>query len=140
MKFIAILLLIVALYVESIFTTLPVVLMALVLITIFSKDHFVFSLAFFFGVLLDSLLVRHVGQTSVLFLFSVLLIFLYERKFETRSLPFVIGSSFVLSFFYLLFYQSPYILLQVVTSCIVTSFFFILLSAIAPVRTVKHII
>ncbi len=140
MKFIAILLLIVALYVESIFTTLPVVLMTLVLITIFSKDHIVFSLAFLFGVLLDSLLVRHIGQTSVIFLFSVLLIFLYERKFETRSLPFVVGSSFVLSFFYLLFYQSPQIFLQIVTSSILTSFFFILLSAIAPARAAKRMI
>ncbi|MBI5044570.1 MAG: hypothetical protein HZC02_01460 [Candidatus Levybacteria bacterium] len=140
MKIALVFLLIIALYIEAVFTSLPIVLMALLLVTVFTKDTFVFGLSFIFGLLIDIFLVRHIGQSSLFFICSVLLVFLYERKFETKSLPFIVGASVVLSSAYFFVYPSPHPFLQIIISSIVASANFLLFSVILGQKTAKHLI
>ena len=91
--FIAILLLL-ALILEGTVTSLPLVLICLLCFAIIFRSPAIFFIAFISGLLLDLLTLHAVGGASIYFLFFLLLVFLYQRKYEIDSLPFVILSSF----------------------------------------------
>ena len=113
---------------EATVTTLPLVLLALLCLAVARRKSWVFSLAFISGILLDILLVRTVGITSLLFLIFLFIILLYERKYEIRTLPFVVISSFVGTLLYGMVFSLPFLFLQAVLSSIVTSIVFVLFS------------
>jgi len=109
------------LFLEGTVLSLPLVLVLLLCITIVYKKVFVFPLAFFFGLLLDVLLVRPLGETSLFFCVFLLLILLYKRKYEIDSLLFVLFSSFVGSFVYLFLFKYTDVILQSIISCGIAS-------------------
>lgn len=82
-------------------TTLPFSIAVLLMLYIWYKDSFVFAVAFILGVFLDAMLVRDIGKTSLFFVVLLLVVFLYERRFEIDSIYFVFLSSILASLAYL---------------------------------------
>lgn len=107
-----------ALLLEVSLTSLPLVLVALIILYIFTKNTSVIALGFFLGLILDSLLVRQFGATSLFFSLFLLLVHLYERKFEIRTLPFAVIAVLVGTLFYSLLFKTPLLFGQI----LVTSF------------------
>lgn len=87
--------------IEATFITIPLVLIFLINFLVIEKKSWVFPAAFCFGLMLDILTLRYLGSTSLFFVTFLFIINLYERKFETSNLFFVLFASFVGSFFYL---------------------------------------
>lgn len=81
-------------------TTIPFILVALLLLYIYSRNELIFFLGFFCGILLDLLQVRTIGFTSLFFLFFLFFVFLYQRKFEIGSYYFIFLILVIGSFFY----------------------------------------
>ncbi len=109
---------------EGTTVSVPLSFIALLLLTIYKRDSFVFFPAFFSGIFLDVLLLRPIGATSLYFLIFCFLILLYQRKYEIRSYPFVIVSSFIGSYFYLLILNGSAALgLSIISSIVALSLF-----------------
>lgn len=102
-----------ALFLEGSITTLPLVLLVLLIFTVVFRQSFVFGVAFLSGLLLDVLLMRPVGQTSVVFVLFVLFVRLYERKFEIETVPFMVFASALGSLIYGIVFGIPDLLLEV---------------------------
>lgn len=101
---------VIALLLEGTVTSLPLVFVALVIVTIAMRNLFLFLLAFISGIFLDAFALRPLGETSIFLLLCVFLILLYQRKYEINSYPFVFLASFVGSLIYLLIfgYRNPF--------------------------------
>lgn len=110
-------LLLIALFLQGTVTTVPLALVVLLISGIHVKQK-AFILAFFAGLLLDILLIRNLGITSLFFLIFSALFMLYQRKYEINSYPFVLVSSFAGSYLYLLLFERASIL-QAGISCII---------------------
>ncbi|HVA97011.1 MAG TPA: hypothetical protein VND99_05125 [Candidatus Acidoferrales bacterium] len=76
------------------------------------RNPFVFSLAFLTGVLLDAFALRPIGGTSIFFLVSILLVLLYQRKYEINTYPFVFIASFIGSIVYLIVFGYQAVIVQ----------------------------
>ncbi len=74
---------------------LPLVWAVLLVIAIVRRDGLVFPLGFLAGIALDVLTVHPIGTSSSIFMVLLFLVFLYERKYEIYSLPFVVIATFV---------------------------------------------
>jgi hypothetical protein len=74
----------------------------------------VFTISLIGGVLLDILLVRSLGVTGLLGLFVALLCFAYERKYQVRSLTFIVIASMLLCVIYCLVFAVPALLLKTI--------------------------
>ena len=81
MWFILILILFFLSFLETI-TTLPLVLIVLLCFSVVFKKPWVFVLAFFMGLILDLLQLRHLGQTSLFFIVFLIVVFMYDRRFK----------------------------------------------------------
>lgn len=126
MSFIIISLLCFFIIIEGTITTLPLVLIVLLCVTVYKKSSWVFLYALLSGLLLDIFTLHTVGSSSIYFLSFILLILLYQRKYEINSVPFVLTTSFIGTFFYLLLFGYNNIVLQAsVSSAFAVSFFFI---------------
>ena len=117
MWFILVLILFFLSFLEAI-TTLPLVLIVLLCLTIVFKRSMLFALAFFTGLFLDIFQLRNLGQTSLFFLIFLVIVLLYERKFEIKTKPFVFISTFVGALFYLLLFNYDYVLAQALVSSV----------------------
>ena len=135
MAIIFLLVLLLIVFFEGAVTTLPLILIFLLCATILRKEHSLFPIAFFAGLLLDLLQVRPVGSTSIYFVICLFLVLLYQRKYEIDSYPFVAASGFLASFGFLLFFGGGNIFLQsVLSSC-----FAVLLYALTKKTTLQRI-
>lgn len=101
-----------ALLLETSFVQLPLVLLVLLSFIVIYQSEIVFIAGLFFGILLDALLFRAVGITSLFFLIFLSIIFLYQQKFELRTISFVFVFSFFGSISYLLFFGYTNLLVQ----------------------------
>ncbi len=119
--------LIASLFFESSLTSLPLLVGALILCAVLTRKSWVFLAAFLAGVIFDALTLRTVGTTATFFLVLIFLIFLYENKFETETLPFVFISTFFSSFAFLIFLGFGSLLLQALVVALITSLLFQLL-------------
>lgn len=72
------------------------------------------------GIILDSLLVRRLGETSLFFLAFFLVVCLYEWKFEIASLSFLAIASFLGSAAFLTMFGSTNVLVQSIVSTLFT--------------------
>jgi hypothetical protein len=112
------------LIIETTIWKIPFVLLLLLQIAIFFQIEWTFFIALLLGIFVDALSFRQIGTTSIFFLGFLLLIFLYEQKFELRTPAFVILMSFLGSFFYCLFFLHTHFLSQVLLSIIIGVCFF----------------
>ena len=113
-----------ALLIEGTVTTLPIVLLFLLVFTVLLRSHAIFTLAFFAGLLLDLFAIRPLGQTSLFFTILLLLIFLYERKYEIATFPFVLFSSFLSVFLYIKLFGYENAFLQAVFGMVLAGLLF----------------
>jgi len=132
MWFILVLMLFFATILEAI-TTLPLVLIVLLCLTIVFKKSWIFALAFFMGLFLDLFQLRNLGQTSLFFIVFLIIVLLYERKFEIKTKPFVFISTFIGTLFYLLVYSNDYIFVQALVSALIAVLIFKFLIRSRPV-------
>lgn len=109
---------------QSSVTTIPLVLLLLLNIAVVSKKTSVFVLAFFCGLTLDIMLSNYLGETSIFYIVFLAVVFLYERKFDIQTFPFVFISSLVGSFIYLSFYDSRFLLIESFASAFISILFF----------------
>ena len=102
MKLFSIVLLSLALVLESSVTTIPLVFLSLVSLMVIKKENWIFLYGFLFGALLDLFSFRILGISSAFFVTFLFLILLYQRKFEIATNYFVLGACFIGSFSFLL--------------------------------------
>lgn len=119
MKLLIIILLTLSLILESSITTIPLIVPVLVVSTVILRDYAVFLFAFVFGILLDILSFNTVGISSVFFSFLVFLILIYERKFEINTPSFIIFSTLLSSFLFLIFFQRGNLIIQPLISTVI---------------------
>ncbi|MBI2443197.1 MAG: hypothetical protein HYV40_04815 [Candidatus Levybacteria bacterium] len=116
-------LLLLAVIVEGTVVSLPFVLSLLIVFHIVYRSWWVLVAAFVAGLLLDSMLFRQLGQSSLLFLSLLFLMIVYERRFEVQSkLFFLLAQGFGISSYLLFFGSSAFVLqtlLIVLFGCIV---------------------
>lgn len=113
MKSLLFILLVLSLIFESSVTTLPLVLIILLVFTLKYKLNYVFWIALVFGILFDILSFRQIGLSSVYFSIVLFLVLLYQSKFEIATNTFVLVSAFLSSLaFLILFGFQNYIFLQ----------------------------
>ncbi|MBI2622534.1 MAG: hypothetical protein HYW64_00340 [Candidatus Levybacteria bacterium] len=77
----------------GVLTTLPLAFILLVVFYALKRETWLFIAAFFAGVVLDVILVRTIGATSLFFVIFLFLEELYARKFETATFPFILFAS-----------------------------------------------
>jgi cell shape-determining protein MreD len=120
MKFLAIILLLLALVLEVSVTTIPFIFLVLLCLTVMLRVNWLFLLAFIFGLLFDLLSFKTLGISSSFFVAFLFLVLLYQSKFEITTGYFVFISSFIgsLLFFFLQGYTNA-IILQTVLSAFI---------------------
>lgn len=123
--FILFLLLFLALLLESTITSLPLVLIILFCAAVVWRNSAIFLWGFVTGLVLDSLLLQPLGKSSIFFIIFLTAAFLYERKFEVQSIPFVGIFSFVGSFIYLWIYGYKGIIWEAMVSASITILLFL---------------
>ncbi|MCX6783188.1 MAG: hypothetical protein NTZ20_04345 [Candidatus Levybacteria bacterium] len=74
---------------EAMFFQIPITLILLLLLFIFYKETWVFLLALISGIIIDIILVKTIGLTSIAYLSFLFIIILYEKKFEISSRAFI---------------------------------------------------
>ena len=87
-------------------TSLPLSVAFVSSVSVIYKNPMLFFIVFLLGLFLDLLNLRYLGQTSLFLVILVLLIWLYEKKFETKTVTFVLISTFVGSILYLKIFES----------------------------------
>ena len=112
-------LVIIALVLESTLTTMPLVFIVLFSATILFESTTLLLLGFVCGLLLDTLTFHPIGESSLFFLLILTMAFLYERKFETRSLPFIGIILLVGSFLYIWIFGSMYMFPEAIVAAII---------------------
>ena len=126
MKFLAFILLLIALVFEVSLTTLPLIFLVLLTLTVVIKEYWIFLFAFIFGVLLDLISFKTIGISSAYFITFIFLVLLYQKKFEISTIYFVFTSSFLGSFgFLLILGYNNSILLQAFVSSLIGVFIFL---------------
>jgi cell shape-determining protein MreD len=102
MKTLFTLLLIFALILESTLTTIPLLLLMILVLTAVYKSNYIFILGLVFGLLIDLMTLRMIGVSSIFFSIMIFLVLLYQSKFEIATNTFIIFASILASFGYLL--------------------------------------
>lgn len=123
MSVISWILLLCVLLVEGTITTVPLTLIFLLCLMVMKKAEWVFVLALFSGIVLDIFAVRPIGVMSIFFLLFIFFIWLYERKYEIATIPFVAAASFLGSFVFLHITGSANILETIISSFIAIAAF-----------------
>jgi cell shape-determining protein MreD len=128
MKFIAIALLLLALFLEVSLITIPLIFLVLLCFVVIFRENWLFPLAFIFGILFDLLSFKTLGVTSAFLVLILFLVLLYQSKFEITTGYFVIIASFLgsLLFLFLQGYTHLIFVQAVVSSIIALSMFEIL--------------
>jgi hypothetical protein len=126
------LLLIISLFLEGTLASLPLVFVCLLCLTIVLRSSVLFLVAFLAGILLDVFALRSVGETSMFLLGAIFLLFLYQRKYEINSYPFVLLASFIGSLLYLFFFGYPYAFLQAILCTIFAAIVFTFIKMAIP--------
>lgn len=96
-------------------TSLPLVLAVLLILATQIRSNDIFFIGFSAGVILDVLLLRPLGETSVFFLMTLFLMFMYEKKYEVGSVLFITMFTFIASSIYFMIFPAPQRWIQIVT-------------------------
>lgn len=124
---------IVSLFLEITFFSVPLLVVSVILLAVFIKMPFVYFLAFVFGLIFDSMTLQTPGSTSLFLLAVLFLIRQYERKFETRNVPFVFLISVIALIGYLLIFGSYLFFIQFFISLVFVLIFFLIFNRFVPI-------
>ena len=80
---------------------IPVVLDFIFLYYINTSKPDVFGWGLLGGIILDVVFLKTIGATSIFFMLFLCIVFLYERKFEILTIPFVFLATFLGGLFYM---------------------------------------
>ena len=130
--FLIFLLLFLTILIESTLIQLPLTLIIFCILTVVYKEEWIFPVSLVVGIILDSLMFRPIGATSLFFLLFLLVVFLYEKKFELRSVWFVIFIVGVGSFFFLLVFGHTLLVVQTAISIVIGILLFFVFSFLQP--------
>lgn len=108
----------------STITTIPIIVSVILCFTVVSKSPRVFIAAFLGGLILDFFFLRTLGVTSLFMVIFIFMIFLYQRRFEIRTIPFVFLSCFIGSFIYLVMVGYNQVLIQALSSSLISVLLF----------------
>lgn len=108
----------------SALTTIPLFIAIIVVATVIFKKPWIFFIAFLLGLFLDLFLLRSLGQTGLILSIFILIITLYERKFEAQTLAFVFFTTFLGSFIYLMIFGYNNVLVQSLITALVAVLLF----------------
>lgn len=112
---------------EGTFVSVPFFVVSVVLTAVIFRSQRMIVTVFLLSILYDVITLSQIGQTSMFSLLLIVLILLYERKFETKTLPFVFFMSLIASSLYLLLFGSYAFFIQLAISVLYgTVAFFIL--------------
>jgi hypothetical protein len=111
---------VVALFLEGSLFAFPLLLSVLVVLLISYRSGWILLLAFLGGIILDVLLFQGIGGRSIYFLGFLLLILLYDKRFEIQTLPFLIGSVILSVTGYLLVFGHRVIVVQEIVAVVVS--------------------
>jgi hypothetical protein len=103
MFLILLILLLISILLQGTIATIPLTVVTLLIMGLLIKEK-AFAVAFFAGILIDILTLHSLGSTSLFLLVFVCLVIMYQRKYEINSYPFVIVSSFVGAYLYLVLF------------------------------------
>lgn len=123
-------LLIMAVLFEGTITSLPLVLMMLIITATQIHSTNIFLVGFVGGIVLDIVLIRPIGETSSYFLIILFLMSMYEKKYEVGSALFVTIFTFIASGIYFLIFPAPQRLLQIGTITAIAFIGFYLLQTV----------
>ncbi len=116
-------LLIASVLLEGFLTTIPLVWVILLLGYVWFQKPFFFY-AFMAGMALDLFAVNPLGFRSVLFIGMLLIVTLYERKFEIVTLPFILLASFSGSVVFLWIFNYNEILIPSLVGSLIGALFY----------------
>ena len=119
-------------------TTVPVFISLIVVCAVIFKRSWLFFLAAVIGFFLDLFLLRLLGQTGLFLAVFVLLIFLYERKFETQTLSFVFIATLLGSMVYLKIFGYSNVIAQSLINSLLTILSFKFLSQNSKIKSQKY--
>lgn len=101
-------------------SSFPIILDVLLISYILTRSTKIVTASFISGIFLDIFTVKTVGISSMFFVVFLFLVFLYERKFEITTLPFVLITSFLGSLGYLVLTQDTILFFESLVSAIIT--------------------
>lgn len=110
--------LIISVFLEGTFTTIPLTLLVLLCLMIVKRDAGIFPLAFFAGLLIDAMTLRPLGVTSLFLLFVLFVLLLYQRKYEMYTYQFVLVAGFITSILFLAIFRYEAIVWQALASAL----------------------
>src|SRR5579864_2263059 len=130
--FLLFLLLFLALFFEATILQLPFVLFILCFLAVVYRSEWVFPVALLSGLVLDALLFRPLGLSSLFFLLFLFLVFLYEKKLELRSIWFVGMICGFGTICYVLFFGYSFLIMQIILSICLSVLLFLGFSLFNP--------
>jgi hypothetical protein len=113
--------------ISSTLSTIPFLVGLLVAFSVVFRKSWIFYLALIIGIFLDLIYLRNLGFSSLALCIYVFILFLYERKFETRTAAFVFMATFLGSLIYLKIFSFQQIFLSALLNAIFAAIFFKLL-------------
>lgn len=118
-------LLLISIFLERTVIAVPLSIAIILCLGIISKEK-VFTIAFIAGTILGILGLQPLGSEAIFFLLFSSLVILYQHKYEINSYPFVIVSSFIGAYLYLLFFATTSIYLASLCSVFAVTLFSVL--------------
>lgn len=112
--------------IEGSVTTLPLTLIFLLFLTVVKRQEWIFLLAFVAGILLDVFAFHPLGISSFYFVVFIFLLLLYQRKYETATMPFIGIAAFFGSCAYLFVTGQSAVFLQAIISTIIAGSAFVI--------------
>lgn len=112
---------------ESMVTTMPLGIMIVVLLFLSHHESMAIALSFVYGILLDTMRVGMIGETTLIYLAILSVIYLYNRKFEVTAPFFVFLVSFCGSIVFLRVFAYPYMSIQAFVLALATTALFLVL-------------
>lgn len=132
MRFLSIVLLFLALILETSLTTLPLVFITSLILMVVFRQSWVFAFAFIFGLFLDLMSFNSVGISSAYLVIFLFLVLLYQRKFEIATYYFVLGAALSGSLGYMILRRyADHLFLQGILSAIIGLVLFIFLTRVS---------
>ena len=125
MFLILLLALVIAILLEATVISLSLSFIMLLCYSILNRTGKVFISAFVTGLVLDLFLIRPLGSTALFFMIFFSFVLLYQRKYEIRTYPFVLVSSFMGSYLYLFILDNAQFLQAVISTFLALIIFMI---------------
>lgn len=124
---------------ESTVSTLPLTLLVILFGAIKTRKNEIFLLAFLSGLFLDILTIRTPSLSGLYFVVFVFVIFLYQKKFEIESIPFISSVSFLGGLGYLILIGAKSPIIQALITAFIMSLSFLVFNFFTkPSKNTRH--